>query len=303
MSYADQVFKQNIRRILEEGVSDENMQVRPHWKDGTPAHTISVFGVVNRYDLAKEFPIMTLRRTYWKSAWDEISWIWQKKSNNIHDLHSHVWDEWADETGSIGKAYGYQMGVLSRYKDVTKEGLEKAFGDDLKNRHIEQDEDGVFKLDQVDRVIYQLVNTPASRRILTMMYNPHDLSEMALYPCAYSMTFNVVGGKLNAILNQRSQDMITANNWNVVQASLIVYALASAYGFEVGELVHCIANCHIYMPYHLDIAKHLLEAPEHEAPKFSIDQSIKNFYDFDKNSFHLENYDYNDFDYKIEIAV
>lgn len=204
MSYADQVFKQNIRRILEEGYSDENQKVRPHWKDGTPAHTISVFGVVNRYDLAKEFPIMTLRRTYWKSAWDEISWIWQKKSNNIHDLHSHVWDEWADENGSIGKAYGYQMGALSRYKDVTKEGLEKAFGDDLKNRNIQKDSDGVYKLDQVDRVIYQLVNTPASRRILTMMYNPHDLSEMALYPCAYSMTFNVVGGKLNAILNQRS---------------------------------------------------------------------------------------------------
>lgn len=303
MSYADQVFKQNIRRILEEGYSDENQKVRPHWKDGTPAHTISVFGVVNRYDLAKEFPIMTLRRTYWKSAWDEISWIWQKKSNNIHDLHSHVWDEWADENGSIGKAYGYQMGALSRYKDVTKEGLEKAFGDDLKNRNIQKDSDGVYKLDQVDRVIYQLVNTPASRRILTMMYNPHDLSEMALYPCAYSMTFNVVGGKLNAILNQRSQDMITANNWNVVQASLIVYAMASAYGFEPGELVHCIANCHIYMPYHLDLAKHLLEAEEHEAPKFSIDPTIKNFYDFNKNSFHLENYEYNDFDYKIEIAI
>lgn len=303
MSYADQVFKQNIRRILQEGYSDEDQKVRPHWKDGTPAHTISVFGVVNRYDLAKEFPIMTLRRTYWKSAWDEISWIWQKKSNNIHDLHSHVWDEWADENGSIGKAYGYQMGALSRYKDVTKEGLEKAFGDDLKNRNIQKDNDGVYKLDQVDRVIYQLVNTPASRRILTMMYNPHDLSEMALYPCAYSMTFNVVGGKLNAILNQRSQDMITANNWNVVQASLIVYAMASAYGFEPGELVHCIANCHIYMPYHLDLAKHLLEAEEHEAPKFSIDPTIKNFYDFNKNSFHLENYEYNDFNYKIEIAI
>lgn len=303
MSYADQVFKQNVKNILENGISDEDQLVRPHWSDGSPAHTKAVFGVVNRYDLSKEMPIMTLRRTYWKSAWDEISWIWQKKSNNIHDLHSHVWDEWADETGSIGKAYGYQMGCLSRYQDVTKEGLDKAFGADLKNRHIEKDTDGVYKLDQVDRVIYQLVNTPASRRIMTMMYNPHDLSEMALYPCAYSMTFSVIGGKLNAILNQRSQDMITANNWNVVQASLLVYAFASAYGFEPGELVHCIANCHIYMPYHIELAEHLLEAPEHPAPKLSVDSSLKNFYDFNKNSFKLENYEYNDFPYKIEIAI
>ena len=303
MSYADKVFKRNVKRILNEGVSDENQQVRPHWKDGTPAHTISVFGVVNRYDLSKEFPIMTLRRTYWKSAWDEISWIWQKKSNNIHDLHSHVWDEWADESGSIGKAYGYQMGCLSKYRDVTKEGLEKAFGKEWEKKNIQYDENGVYKLDQVDRVIYQLVNDPASRRIMTMMYNPHDLSEMALYPCAYSMTFNVVGGKLNAILNQRSQDMITANNWNVVQAAMIVYAMASAYGFEPGELIHCIANCHIYLPYHMEIAKHLLSAEEHEAPKFSIDPSVKNFYEFNKNSFHLEDYEYNDFNYKIEIAV
>lgn len=303
MSYADQVFKDNVRNILENGVSDEDMQVRPHWSDGTPAHTKAVFGVVNRYDLAKEFPIMTLRRTYWKSAWDEISWIWQKKSNNIHDLHSHVWDEWADENGSIGKAYGYQMGALSAYKDVTAEGLKKAFGDDLNNRTIEMKENGITMMDQVDRVIYQLVNTPASRRIMTMMYNPHDLSEMALYPCAYSMTFNVIGNKLNAILNQRSQDMVTANNWNVVQASLLVYAFASAYGFEVGELVHCIANCHIYMPYHLDLAKHLLAAKEHPAPKLWVDPSVKNFYDFNKNSFKLDHYEYDNFDYKIEIAI
>ncbi|MDY2959813.1 MAG: thymidylate synthase [Hornefia sp.] len=276
MSYADKIFVSNMKDIIENGVSDENLQVRPHWEDGTPAHTLAVFGVVNRYNLAQEFPIITLRRTYWKSAWDEIAWIWQKKSNNIKDLSSGVWDEWADETGSIGKAYGYQMGIKHRYRE----------GD----------------MDQVDRVIWSLKNDPGSRRIMTNMYNHHDLSEMALYPCAYSMTFNVSGSRLNAILHQRSQDMLTANNWNVVQYALIVYAMASAYGYEPGELVHVIANAHIY-DRHIDIVKDMLKREQFEAPKFTLDKSIKNFYDFNKDSFRLENYRYNDFDYKIEIAI
>ena len=302
MSYADKLFKENVKNILENGFSDENLNVRPHWEDGTPAHTIAVFGVTNRYDLSKEFPIMTLRRTYWKSAWDEISWIWQKKSNNINDLSSHVWDEWADEKGSIGKAYGYQMGQLSRYKDVNVEGIRKAFGDDLSGKTITLDEDGCYMLDQVDRVIYQLVNDPASRRIMTNMYNVSELADMALSPCAYSMTFVVLGNRLNAILNQRSQDMITANNWNIVQASLIVYAMASAYGFEPGELLHCIHNCHIY-DRHVEIAKSMLEKEEFDAPKLWVDPSVKDFYQFTKDSFKLDNYKYNDFDYKIPVAI
>ena len=214
MSYADEVFIQNIKDILDNGISDADQAVRPRWEDGTPAHTLHRFGVVNRYDLSKEFPILTLRRTYWKSAWDELLWIWQKKSNNVHELSTRIWDAWADENGSIGKAYGYQLGVKHHYSE----------GD----------------MDQVDRVIWQLKNDPASRRIMTNLYNHHDLSEMGLYPCAYSMTFNVSGNRLNAILNQRSQDMITASNWNVVQYSLLLIAMASAYGYEPGELVHVI---------------------------------------------------------------
>lgn len=276
MSYADKIFVQNMTDILENGISDENLDVRPHWADGTPAHTIATFGVVNRYDLAKEFPIITLRRTFWKSAWDEIAWIWQKKSNNIKDLSSHVWDEWADENGTIGKAYGYQMGIKHRYRE----------GD----------------MDQVDRVIWSLKNDPGSRRIITNMYNHHDLSEMALYPCAYSMTFNVAGNKLNAILNQRSQDMLTANNWNVVQYALIVYSMASAYGYEPGELVHVIANAHIY-GRHVDIVKEMISKPQHEAPKFTIDSGINDFYDFTKDSFSLDGYEYNQFNSKIEVAI
>jgi thymidylate synthase len=276
MSYADRVFIQNIQDILDHGVSDEGMKVRPHWEDGTPAHTISLFGVVNRYDLSGEFPILTIRRTYWKSAWDEISWIWQKKSNNIHDLNSHVWDEWADANGSIGKAYGYQLGVKNHYPE----------GD----------------MDQVDRVIWQLKNDPASRRIMTNLYNHHDLSEMALYPCAYSMTFNVSGRKLNAILNQRSQDMLTANAWNCCQMSLLVSALAVSCGYEPGELVHVIANAHIY-DRHIPLVKELIQNRQYEAPQLWVDPSVKDFYAFTKDSFRLEPYRYSEFKHKIPVAI
>ncbi len=301
MSYADKLFIKNVKDILEHGVSDEGLEVRPKWEDGTPAHTIALFGVCDRYDLQKEFPIMTVRRSYWKSAWDEVSWIWQKKSNDVHDLSSHVWDSWADENGTIGKAYGYQMGCLSKYKDVTEEGLKKAFGDTLDQRTIRWEE-GTCLMDQVDRVIYQLVNDPASRRIMTNMYNHHDLSEMALSPCAYSMTFCVMGNKLSAILNQRSQDMITANNWNTVQAAMLVYSFASAYGYEPGELIHMIGNCHIY-DRHIEIAKKLIEAEQYPAPEFTIDRSVHDFYAFTKDSFHLENYQYSDFNEKIPVAI
>lgn len=276
MSYADKVFVQNINDILEHGVFDRDLDVRPHWADGTPAHTIALFGLVNRYDLSREFPIITLRRTYWKSAWDEISWIWQKKSSNIHDLSGHVWDEWADENGSIGKAYGYQMGVKHHYPE----------GD----------------MDQVDRVIWCLKNDPGSRRILTNMYNHHDLSEMALYPCAYSMTFTVIGNRLNAVLNQRSQDMLTANNWNVVQYALIVYAMASAYGFEPGELVHVIANAHIY-DRHVEIVREMAAGRQHEAPRLWIDPEVKDFYGFSRDSFRLDGYEYEEFHHEIEVAI
>ena len=276
MSYADKIFRQNIQDILEHGISDKDLNVRPHWEDGTPAHTIKLFGVVNRYDLSKEFPILTLRRTYLKSAVDELLWIWQKKSNNIHDLKSHVWDEWADENGSIGKAYGYQLGVKHHYKE----------GD----------------FDQVDRVLYDLKNNPQSRRILTNIYNHHDLSEMALYPCAYSMTFNVSGNKLNAILNQRSQDMITANNWNVVQYAVLVHMLAQVSGLVPGELVHVIADAHIY-DRHIPIAEEILKNEEYEAPKFILNPSVQNFYDFTTDDITLENYTYNKKKYDIPIAI
>lgn len=276
MSYADQVFRANCLDILQNGVRDDDLTVRPHWEDGTPAHTIKKFGLVNRYDLQKEFPILTLRRTYLKSAVDELLWIWQKKSNNVHDLSSHIWDAWADETGSIGKAYGYQLGVKHQYKE------------------------GMF--DQVDRVLYDLRHNPASRRILTSLYNFEDLHDMNLYPCAYSMTFNVSGHTLNAILNQRSQDMLAANNWNVVQYAVLVYMMAQVSGLEVGELVHVIADAHIY-DRHVPIIEKLLEKDERPAPKFSIDTSVTDFYQFTRDSFSLEGYDPQPFEDKIPVAI
>jgi len=276
MSYADKVFVKNVKDILKHGVFDTDQDVRPKWQDGTPAHTIKKFCIVNRYDLSKEFPIITIRKTGYKNCIDELLWIWQKKSNNIHDLASHIWDSWADEKGSIGKAYGYQLGVKHKYKE------------------------GMF--DQVDRVVFDLKNNPASRRIMTNIYNHSDLSEMALYPCAYSMTFNVSNGKLNAILNQRSQDMLTANNWNVCQYAVLVHMMAQVAGLEVGEFVHVIADAHIY-DRHIPIIKEIIKHKQYKAPKFVMDKAIKDFYDFKVDSFKFENYRYNDKKYKIEVAV
>ena len=276
MSYADQVFRANCLDILQSGVRDDDLTVRPHWADGTPAHTIKKFGLVNRYDLQKEFPILTLRRTYLKSAVDELLWIWQKKSNNVHDLSSHIWDSWADKTGSIGKAYGYQLGVKHQYKE------------------------GLF--DQVDRVLYDLKHNPASRRILTNLYNFEDLHEMHLYPCAYSMTFNVSNGTLNAILNQRSQDMLAANNWNVCQYAVLVHMFAQVSGLKAGELVHVIADAHIY-DRHIPIIEQMLAEPEHPAPTFRLDPAVTDFYQFTPGSVRLEGYEYSPFEEKIPIAI
>ena len=276
MSRADEIYRATCLDILENGFWDTDLQVRPKWADGTPAHTVKKFGVVNRYDLREEFPIMTLRRTYWKSAIDEILWIWQKKSNRLDELGSHVWDEWAQPDGTIGKAYGYQLGV----KHIYPEG----------------------EFDQVDRVLYDLKHNPASRRILTSIFNHADLHEMALAPCAYSMTFNVTGNTLNAILNQRSQDMLTANNWNVCQYAALVHMFAQVSGLQVGELVHVIADCHIY-DRHVDLVKKMLDNPTYEAPRFEIDPNVTDFYAFTKDSFKMVDYKCNKFDYEIPIAI
>lgn len=276
MSTADKIFIQTCKDILKNGVWDKGYDVRPRWEDGTPAYTIKKFGIVNRYDLQESFPILTLRKTNFTAAVDELLWIWQKKSNNVNDLNSHIWDSWADETGSIGKAYGYQLGIMHKYKE------------------------GEF--DQVDRVIYDLKNNPASRRIMTNIYNFQDLHEMHLYPCAYSMTFNVSGNKLNAILNQRSQDVLAANNWNVVQYSILVHMMAKVSGLVPGELVHVISDAHIY-DRHVPIIEELIEMEEHDAPILEIDKSVNNFYDFTVDSFKLIDYEYNPFKVKVPIAI
>ena len=270
MSLADKIFIDMCRDIIENGTSTEGEKVRPVWEDGTSAYTIKKFGVVNRYDLSKEFPALTLRKTAIKTCVDEMLWIWQRKSNNINDLKGHIWDEWADETGSIGKAYGYQMSVKHQYK----EGL----------------------MDQVDRVIYDLKNNPFSRRIMTNIYVHQDLSEMHLYPCAYSMTFNVTQRPgedklvLNAILNQRSQDVLAANNWNVCQYAVLVHMLAQVCDMQVGELVHVIADAHIY-DRHVDIVKELITREQYPAPKFWINPEIKDFYDFTPDDIKLIDYE------------
>jgi len=276
MSKADIIFKNMCRDIIENGYSDEKEEVRPRWEDGTPAHTIKKFGVVNRYNLEEEFPILTLRPTYLKSAIDEILWIWQKKSNNIKDLNSHIWDEWADKDGSIGKAYGYQLRQKHHYKE----------GD----------------FDQVDRVLFDLKNNPYSRRIITNLYNHNDLNEMNLYPCAYSMTFNVTDGKLNGILNQRSQDILAANNWNVCQYAVLLHMFAQVSNLKIGELVHVIADAHIY-DRHIPIIKEMIERESFDAPTFKMNENVKDFYDFTVDDFTLENYQKGEQIKNIPIAI
>ncbi len=276
MSYADKVFIENCKDIINNGFWDKDLNVRPHWEDGTPAHTVKKFCIVNRYDLSKEFPILTIRKTFFKSAVDEILWIWQKKSNNVKDLNSHIWDSWADETGSIGKAYGYQLGVKHKYKEG--------------------------EMDQVDRVLYDLKHNPYSRRIMTNIYTFQDLHEMHLYPCAYSMTFNVSGGKLNGILNQRSNDMVVANNWNVVQYSVLLMMLAQVSNLEVGELVHVISDAHIY-DRHIPALETMFKNEQFEAPRLEINKNVKNFYDFTVDDFKLIDYKSTPLNTKLEVAI
>ena len=276
MSKADEIFIANCRDILDNGTWDTELRVRPRWEDGKAAHTVKRFGIVNRYDLSEEFPILTIRRTFWKSAIDELLWIWQAKSNNVNELRTRVWDAWADENGSIGKAYGYQLGVKHHYKE----------GD----------------MDQVDRVLWDLKHNPASRRIITNIYNHADLSEMALYPCAYSMTFNVTGDRLNAILNQRSQDMLAANNWNVVQYSVLTCMMAQVSGLKPGEFVHVIADAHIY-DRHIPMIEEIIANEPKPAPRLVIDPDVTDFYKFTRDSFKVEGYEYSDFSGKIPVAL
>lgn len=276
MSIADEIFVQNISDILSSGVSDEGQEVRPHWADGVPAHTIKKFCIVNRYDLSREFPVQTIRRTGFKLAIDELLWIWQRKSNDVNELGSKIWDSWADENGSIGKAYGYQLGVKHSYPE------------------------GEF--DQVDRVLFDLRNNPQSRRIMTNIYVHSDLSEMNLYPCAYSMTFSVADGKLSGILNQRSNDMLTANNWNVVQYAVLIHMLAQVSGLQVGELVHVIADAHVY-DRHIPILREVMASEQFPAPKFKMNKNVKNFYDFTVDDFELEGYCFSPMSHKIPVAI
>ena len=282
MSYADKVFIDMCRDIIDNGTSTEGEKVRPVWEDGTSAYTIKRFGVVNRYDLSKEFPALTLRRTAIKSCVDELLWIWQKKSNNVNELKSHIWDSWADETGSIGKAYGYQMGVKHQYKEG--------------------------RMDQTDRVIFDLKNNPYSRRIMTNIYVHNDLHEMHLYPCAYSMTFNVTKEKdsekltLNAILNQRSQDVLAADNWNVCQYAVLVHMLAQVCGMKAGEFVHVIADAHIY-DRHVPMIEELISREPLPAPTFWLNPEITDFYDFTPDDVRLDRYETHPQIKNIPIAV
>lgn len=276
MSNADTLFINNCKDILQNGTWDYGFDIRPRWKDDKPAHSIKKFGIINRYDLSKEFPALTLRKLAFKNCIEEILWIWKNKSNNVNDLNSHIWDAWADISGSIGKAYGYQLGIKHKYTE------------------------GEF--DQVDRILYDLKNNPYSRRIIANMYNHSDLNQMSLYPCAYSMTFNVSNNKLNAILNQRSQDFLVANNWNVCQYAVLLHMFAQVADLQVGELVHVISDAHIY-DRHVPIVNKLIDRKPFSPPKLRINPNIKDFYAFTVSDFELEDYDFHTLSEKIQVAI
>lgn len=314
MSYADKVFIETCKDILENGTDTKGEKVRPHWEDGTPAYTIKKFGVVNEYDLRKEFPAITLRKIGLKSAMDEILWIYQLKSNNVNDLSTHIWDSWADASGSIGKAYGYQISKKYICPDVNIKGLKNAFDCTVKDDMVYDKSGRVlainvnekFFMDQINKVIYDLKNTPFSRRIITCMWNPEELNEMALAPCAYMMTYNVTEEDghlvLNAILNQRSQDMLAANGWNTAQYAILLMMIAQTVGMIPGKLIHVIADCHIY-DRHIPMIEELIKREGFPAPKVSLNPEINDFYDFTTDDLIIENYKHGEQIKNIPIAV
>lgn len=313
MSQADIIFKNMCEEILEHGTDNKGETIRPHWADGEPAYTLAIFGAVNRYDLGKEFPALTFRKVAFKTCIDELLWIWQKQSENIHDLKGHIWDSWADENGSIGKAYGYQQAKKHFYTDVNGEALDKAFGGLTganghlyAERAVRDGREG-FLMTQLDKAIYDLKTTPFSRRILVSMWNPGEQYEMHLAPCAYEMTFMVTRGNgneliLNGILNQRSNDLLAAGNWNVVQYAVLIYMLAHICDMKAGELLHVIGNAHIY-DRHIDIIKELIKRPQYPAPVFSITRDVRDFYDFTVDDFSLTDYKYGPQVEKIPVAI
>ena len=332
MSKADKMFISMCKDIIENGRSTEGHKVRPKWEDGTPAHTIRKFGVINRYNLQEEFPAITLRPTAIKSAMDEILWIWQRKSNNIHDLKPHIWDEWADENGSIGLAYGYQMGLKYYWEDVTDEGLHKMYGDNWEDQVqvlttdlnllegtyfdgepfekpigcIHSPHKTYYYMDQTDKVLYDLINNPFSRRIMTNIFKFNDLPLMNLQPCVWGVTFNVTedddGLILNTVVNQRSQDILAANNWNTVQYALLQMMLAQVTGMRAGEMVHVIADAHIY-DRHIPMVKELIERETFPAPRVTLNPEIKNFYDFTTDDVIIADYKHNPQIKNIPIAI
>ena len=314
MSQADVIFKKMSEDILSHGTDNKGEEIRPHWEDGSPAYTLACFGVVNRYDLSSEFPALTFRKVAFRTCIDELLWIWQKQSNNIHDLKGHIWDSWADEEGSIGKAYGYQQAKRHFYTDVSESGLIKAFGGCIaKNGHIYAEKAARsgragFMMTQLDKAIYDLKITPFSRRILVSMWNPEEQYEMHLAPCAYEMTFMVTRDAsdgalvLNGILNQRSNDLLAAGNWNVVQYSVLIYMLAHICAMKPGELVHMIGNAHIY-DRHLDIVRELIDRPQYPAPRFTIINDVKDFYDFTVEDMELTDYQYGPQVKNIPVAI
>ena len=280
MSYADTLFKQEINEILTNGFNDKDYPVRPKWPDGTPAHTIKTFCAVRRYDLSKEFPILTLRQQAFKGVVRELLWMWQKKSNVVDELgpSASIWRAWEWPDGTIGKTYGYQLGKKSDY--------------------------GYGEFDQVDNLLYLLKNKPMDRRMIVTMWCPQDLKEMALPPCVYESIWDVSNGKLNCTLIQRSGDVLAAassGGWDTMEYAILVHMIAQVCGYQVGELVHIVHNLHIY-DRHVEAVKEVMQNPEYPAPTLWINPDVKDFYAFTEDDFKLIDYQATKLSTKFEVA-
>ena len=280
MSKADQFFRDQMKVIRETGFNDKDFKVRAKWEaDNAPAHTVKTFGYVTRYDLSKEFPILTLRSQGFKGAVKECLWIFQKKSTNINDLGLHIWDAWADENGDLGRTYAYSLREKIQYPE------------------------GAF--DQVDYLLYQLKNNPMDRRMMLQLFDPHNVIHTKLPPCVMTYLFDVAGGKLNMTVIQRSADALAAGaagGWDEVGEAVLQHMLAQVSGLQVGTMVHLVNNLHVY-DRHMQYIDEILANPEYESPVLKVNPNVTNFYDFKPEDFELVGYKSTKLSTKFDVAV
>ena len=296
MNQADEQYKRVVETVLRVGVMDTDQKVRTVWKDGTPAHSISWIGQHMIFDNT-EVPIITTKRVAWKTAIKELLWIWQMKSNRVQDLRDmgvKIWNEWEKEDGTIGKAYGYQLGKKNRW--VTEKEYYPDPSGEINALHLT-----MKKVDQVDYLLYQLKTNPASRRHITMLWNPDELDSMALTPCVYETQWHVKQGKLHLEVRCRSNDLALGNPFNIFQYNILQRMIAQVTGYELGNYIYHIGDAHLY-DRHIEPVSEQIKRESFEAPTLWINPEVKSFYDFTIDDFKLIDYKHGE-TINMEVAI